>query len=421
LRSSPSIGSSDTQDLAGNCQVSTVSSSINDDFRDVHQRHSSLGLYPDTLNHVHRVTPIPDPQGHALSAEEAAHCSRSPQHIWDSAPGETSFLGIINSPPVPNHLICNPQSPVHVSAPFGSHPPSYLSATTSGCNELIPRSESTFLSHRLDVESPVMVVDTSPEYTQSLSPPCNSETHQSADFGKSDTVVPLSDYASSSQPQPQPQPQQPSSHACLSHDPLGHITSTPLSHEQDTWMFPYHLLPSVTPPVAIVSQSPTYKRRRRRCMVCLQLGKEGASYECPGRGDRDRCPWRREDADRSVPSHQQKWDQKAKEQRMPSPSQTVSTLASSPAVDHGDGGAYGSSSPQPITHFVAPKAVQPYVSVGPYGYSRSHTSQRLAIENVKRRSRRCMVCVARDKDGTSCPGRGNRVLCPNREGRGPVF
>ncbi|KAF8515067.1 hypothetical protein JB92DRAFT_2916095 [Gautieria morchelliformis] len=420
LRSSP-FGSSDTQDPSGNCQVSTVSSSINGDFMDAHQRHSSLGLYFDSPDHIHRLTPIPDPQVPTLSAEEAAHCSRSPQHMWDSAPDETPFLGIINSSPVPSHLICHPQSPTQIPAPFGSHLPSYFSATTSGCNELTPRSESTSLrsSHRLDVESLDMVIDISPEYTPNLPPPCNSETHQSADFDQSDTVVPPCDSASSSQSQPQ----LPSSDVGFSRDPLGHITSTPLSHEQDTWMFPYPLPASVTAPVhclAIVSQSSTHKRRRRRCIVCLQVGKKEASYECPGRGDRTRCPSRREGgADRSVPSRQQKWDQKVKEQERPLPSQTMSTLTPSPVIDHGDGATYDSCSPQP-THIIPPKAVLntriAHPAVVPYGYSKSHTSQRFTIENVKRRSRRCMVCVARDKDGTSCPGRGNRALCPNREG-----
>ena len=444
LCSSPS-GSSETQDPPGSREAPPVIPSINGHLIDANEIHSSLRQYPDIPHHLHPITLISGSQIHASVAPTiTAQRPRSSQLVWGSVPGEPSHMGCDNSSPI---LTYNSQIPAEFSAPFECRRPSYLLAGSSACSEIQPtalsESPTSRSIHPLDVnESLIADLDMSPEYTQSHSPLCSSETRldsQSSDFYNSNTLVPPCDPGSSLLP-----PSQLPASACravVPRDTFVRIAPAPSSREQRTGILPDPLFPRMTSPdhcLAIISQSPTHKRRRRRCVVCLQMGREEASYECPGRGDRTRCPSRREDGverNISVPK-QNRCDQKAKYQNKASWSMSSElTSTPSPAIDHRDAATYAPYSSQSITDPVTPKAVltthilyppiatQPYVSIVPYGYP-IHTSQQFIIapgENAKRRSRRCMVCVTKDKDGTHCPGRGNRVLCPNREGEVDLF
>lgn len=361
-----------------------------------------------------------------LSPTDSSHCSQVSKLAWDTISSEKSYMGYIGS-------TFDPQSPEQLSSPFNSHPQTYyLSPASSQNNEngSTPETSTSQYLNPLDIaQSPIGDVEGSLEYSGSVSPPCNPKPQldsYSNAFCKPDTVL------SSCEPTACPLPSQLSS-VPPAVVPLGsfvHIAPAPPppAHQQCTWVFPYPLLRNKTAPVhrlAIISQSPTQKRRPRRCIVCLQLGREEASYGCPGRGDRTRCPSRRGDCtERIHVFKKQRCDQRATEQTKALLSSTSEIVSAPPvpAIGHKDAGAYGSYLSQPAVRSVTPMPIliysdivaPPYVSLLPWGHS-FHASKEFVITSGERRSRRCMICVTRDKDGTLCPGRGNRTLCPNRE------
>jgi hypothetical protein len=429
LRSPPS-GTSEAQETTGSHQGILYISSSSESLIDGRQTHSLLDPSPDVL--PPSATPILDSQMHApLSPTDAA------QLVWDPFPSENPYMGCSSSSLSTTY---NPQSPMQFSSPFECQSP-YISTAPFQYNEntSTPRSETPTSRNFNPLDAPqssIGDVDMLLDFPQGFSPPpCNPEiqvdSHSNA-FYKSNTVVSSCEPATDALPLSQPLPS--ISRAIIPRDPFVPIAPAPLPpvHQQCTWVFPYTLLPNMTPPVhhlAIISQSSTHKRRRRRCVVCLQLGREEASYQCPGRGDRARCPSHRGDSTErlNVFKAKQKCDQKANGETKALLSLTSESMSTpAPAINHKDTGTCGSYFSQPATHPIPSKAMitthilypgtvaQPYVSLVPWGHS-LHASQEYVIMPGERRSRRCMVCVTKDKDGTLCPGRGNRNLCPNRE------
>ena len=422
-------GTTETQDPTGSHQVTPVSSPLNDSFMDGHQTYSSL-ISSSHIFHTSIPLILDDFHIHGpLSSADATHHSQSPRLVRDAVPSEAVPMSCSDTSPTVDQLAYDPQCPVQLSVSFECHRNSYLlkASSTHSENDPTPPSESPTSQciNPLDLhESLVGNPETSPEYSHDLSvSPSHSETNfesQSSTFHQLNTVVPPRIPAPPLLPSSQ---QPPASHVTAPRQSWVPIAPAPSSHEQCAWTSPYSLFPNLAAPfhrLAIISQSTTHKRRRRRCTVCLQSGQEEASFECPGRGDRTRCPSHQGvGEERNVLKSKQKCDQKAKDRNkafLPPIPESTSTPSS--ALHQRDVGTYFSQS---ITRPVAPKGVlTTHILYPTQSYAFLHeyplpASQPFVIAPGERRSRRCMVCVAQDKDGMHCPGRGNRALCPNRE------
>lgn len=111
---------------------------------------------------------------------------------------------------------------------------------------------------------------------------------------------------------------------------------------------------------------------------------ERDSYECPGRGNRAKCPsFRRYNLFETL--------KRTQDERI---SLSQNSNSTSLLVDiHSQTGG-GCVNPRPVDQARIP-------------------TNYATFENVKKRSKRCMICLRNEKDGSICPGRGNRALCPD--------
>jgi hypothetical protein len=223
--------------------------------------------------------------------------------------------------------------------------------------------------------------------------------------------------------------------------------------------------PSLSPTMAIdITKPAQYKRRRRRCLVCVDAGKPDGAFDCPGRGDRSRClsimppnaskiplprPYSTE-AMTSIraPPLELASPHDSMSMRPPLPSSVslpgnVGSLFRPPAALHSplDYPSYTqphlsslrsyATPPQPFSYtppIDVPKRSSTYPPPMPFPQSAPVGSNPATAEIYilpsgqasKRRGRRCMVCVSVGREGTSCAGRGNRLLCPHYPRSGPL-
>ena len=358
---------------------------------------SQLGLPPRLR--FSRVTWGPDEAPGVIAAE----ITSSLRSVADNSQSHIPF------PIPPEPSLPSPVSPLRQSsAGYPSagltQPPTLSEANAPGVGESVPMERP----HECSVPD-----------SRTLSPQFESE--QQLESHSEDSYDPVRRRATS-EPTPTPQSPPPSpSLPSVSRPPLANIAPGPPSQEQRAWMLPCPLPAVMAAPfhrVAVVSQVPSHKRRRRRCAVCVQLGKEEASFECPGRGDRTRCGSLRsgKGADLSV----FKLARNDKEFQK-------SALEDASGSRHDPGAFVGSSSSPDLAVAVSPSestlpfALVPhmcphaYVPVMSYGHPLQPGQQIVLAsgDGAKRRARRCIVCVTLGKEGTQCPGRGNRLLCPD--------
>ncbi len=161
------------------------------------------------------------------------------------------------------------------------------------------------------------------------------------------------------------------------------------------------------------------KRKKRRCLICMNAGRITHAYICPGRGNRSTCATAREIAlsGGSLPPESAKW--KSKNIPTPTPIFTpipmpvfpfpqVHAVAPSIQMPPGVATAMPIGIMHPNGHF-EPHPLSPPPTEhppAPLGYLRNGAIR-------KRRPRRCRICNALGKDGTLCPGRAEMKKCSN--------
>ncbi|KAG8966706.1 hypothetical protein FRC03_011454 [Tulasnella sp. 419] len=182
--------------------------------------------------------------------------------------------------------------------------------------------------------------------------------------------------------------------------------STPTNVEGGNGLVNFNLF--ALPPASLVAQLPATpdetapggKRKRRRCVVCLEEGEHARAYLCPGRGNRAACPLA-----------------KARLAKNSSGEATGSSSSTSAARTNSSG--------TPLQNFTPPLAMAQLLSAGLLG----QTIPLLSAANLNgngspvwgfhkngtarvRRPRRCRICVGRGLDGTLCLGRQTKEKCP---------
>lgn len=155
-------------------------------------------------------------------------------------------------------------------------------------------------------------------------------------------------------------------------------TLSPPSHESPASTYSSPESPMTSLPSTL--QTTKSRRRPRRCAVCLTYGEDLNALACPGRGDRNRCPYSR--------------------------------VYDTHAVPHGDAAEN--------FYFQPGQAPNPHEDFNIYSKYADDTTVNLCppfavttIENPPRRPRHCKICTTTGRSGTTCPGRGNRALCPD--------
>ncbi|KAF8582745.1 hypothetical protein K439DRAFT_1661642 [Ramaria rubella] len=416
----------------GQDRVESVDTTFADSLIDTEHIHSSFRPY--LLHNVHPVVALTP--GSASHLSDATSHPQSSQVVWHSVLQDVQQMEYTNtsslSMSIPMPLAYSTQSLTQLATPFEPDSSPISSQHESSEVHRAVRPSTSSISQASAYDN----IESSPKFPRDF-PLSDPEQHQELPGNVPHASFPV-DQPCGTTPPPQLPP--PSSETVTHRFPLVHIAPAPPSQQQRTWMFPYPIPAIMGEPVQhldIHAQSSAPKRRRRRCVVCLQQGKEEASYECPGRGDRTRCP-----ASRRPGANNGKLAPKSSQKRAPprakdpissdaSTSLSESTTSPSPTTDAPC--TIKPHSHQPTSHraatqtmFVEPRPLYPnmvgslpYVPLISYGHSmHMHAGQQLVIapgDNAKRRSRRCMVCVASGKDGTHCPGRGNRALCLDYE------
>ncbi|KAF8518007.1 hypothetical protein BU17DRAFT_91436 [Hysterangium stoloniferum] len=176
---------------------------------------------------------------------------------------------------------------------------------------------------------------------------------------------------------------------------LIHIAPAPFPQDTQTSPFPYPLPAAPGNRYAILCHSKTPRRRRRRCAVCVLVGKEDVSYECPGRGDRTRCPFSRQEMDRGGTSISN-----GSKRREHSPKASI------------DDKPLNISEPEPFVNVLHETVISSPTHINHLFNNPTTQPAGVPVETTGRRPRHCMVCISRGQTGTICPGRGNRTLCP---------
>ncbi|KIJ55355.1 hypothetical protein M422DRAFT_23953 [Sphaerobolus stellatus SS14] len=268
-----------------------------------------------------------------------------------------------------------------------------------------PNVQTSAVSALWDTQSPLVgsntaLITTPANQSLTLSPtpdmpPPSPYPASEAAFSQPLLTIPLPSPTSSelyTSPHLSPQP--------LSPQPLPSRSIAPVpppAQEFRSFNFPYPLPAAVANPdqqYAILSNS-TVKRRRRRCLVCVDIGREHQSYECSGRGDRNRCPFVAQCSTLSPPRRSQPQITFAVDDTLAEHSEPVTEKWS----------AFESAS----AHEAHSKPTGALQMAYVFGTPSSQVTT--PFEPIRRRARRCRVCVNNGKEGNACPGRGNRTLC----------
>lgn len=146
------------------------------------------------------------------------------------------------------------------------------------------------------------------------------------------------------------------------------------------------------------------KRKRRRCLICMNAGRINHAFICPGRGNRSACATAREISKNGgvLPAESVKWNSK---------NTSTPTFVSVPQP------VFGLPPPLPIanplaempteTVYMPPMPMPPLMlnPPAPLGFL-ANGFPRL------RRPRKCPICTKRGEDGTLCVGRQAKQRCP---------
>lgn len=160
--------------------------------------------------------------------------------------------------------------------------------------------------------------------------------------------------------------------------------SSPMTLSSPSQESPASSFSSLESPVAsapLTLQTPKPRRRPRRCAVCITYGEDLNALACPGRGDRNRCPLSRKYDSNLTP---------------------YGDIAENPYLQPGQ---------TPVLHHEDLNIYAKYINVSNVDISPPFTIS--TIENTPRRPRHCKICTTTGRAGTTCPGRGNRTLCPD--------